>query len=336
MTGLILNKFREIFRISFLIIPIIVLLLSCSTSKDVVTWNVEIKDSEIPITDKCDPKVKLQSIKTPEKPKLLPATELREARVKVIGIPCEEGEKSPEYEIPVDRVKRITYVADPLSPPVQAAVNDLSVIEGCCRVRDGWWFFDKVELRGLLGYRGIEDKVIYPSPSGDVVYKSTFFGFDRGGSSMFTGFEVAGLWNLKFLDETGSFQLGALSGVMPIDESMFFPFGLYGRYTFNQTPSKYSEACNTWYLYGTFGLPFDFNSEAPLVGKKIEFQRYFYGLGLGYDWAINCDFDFSIDLGLRKMNLPLPPYTCCVNISEESKNPFRNSTAILLRFGLTF
>jgi len=336
MLSMIWNNFRRIGRIMILTIPIVVFIISCGTSKDVVTWNVEIKDSEIPITDKCDPKVKLQSIKTAEKPKLLPATELREARVKVIGIPCEDGEKSPEYEIPIDRVRRITYVADPLQPPVQAAVNDLPVIEGCCRIRDGWWFFDKVELRGLVGYRGSEDRVVYPSPTGDIVYESSFFGFDRGGSSLFTGFEAAGLWNLKFLDPTGAFQLGLMSGVMPVDESMFIPLGLYGRYTFNQNPSKYSEACNTWYLYGTLGLPLDFNSEAPLIGNEMEFQRYFYGFGIGYDWAINCDFDLSFDLGIRKMNLPLPRYTCCVNTPDENRNPFRNSTAILFRFGLTF
>ncbi|MFC2131317.1 hypothetical protein ACFLSQ_07770 [Bacteroidota bacterium] len=311
-------------------------MLSCSSSKDVISWNVEIKDSEIPLTDKCDPTVKLQSVKSPEKPKLLPATELREARVRVEGLPCKKGEKAPVYEIPMGRVKRITYVADPLQPPVQANKEDLAVIEGCCRVRDGWWIFDKLELRGFIGYRGSEDSVIYPTPTGYKTYESSFFGFDRGGSSLIAGFEAAGMWNVPFLDEDGLFQLGVMTGLWPMDEALFIPAGLYGRYTFNQAPSKYSEYCNTWYLYGTVGLPLDFETDAPIFGSSSDYQRYFYGLGIGYDWAINCDMDFSIDLGIRNMNLPLPPYTCCESTPEEHRNPFRSSTAVLLRFGLTF
>lgn len=332
------NIFQPIknFRVFLFMLLLSSIIMSCGTSKDVISWNVEIKDSEIPITDKCNPSVKLQSVKSPEKPKLLPATEQMDARVKVIGIPCEEGEKPPVYEIPVNRVKRITYVADPLSPPVQAETSELPVIVGCCRVRDGWLFFDKLEVRGILGYRGGKDSVIYPTPSGNQVYNSSFFGFDRGGSSMFIGLEVAGLWDVPFLDESGALQLGVLSGLWPVDEGLFIPLGLYGRYTFNQNPSKYSEFCDTWYMYGTIGLPLDFETDAPLFGKSSDYQRIFYGFGIGYDWAINCDMDFSVDLGIRRMNLPLPPYTCCVTTPDDSRNPFRSSTAVLLRFGLTF
>ncbi len=327
---------RKLKGIIILFIPLSILFISCSTSKDVVTWNVELKEKELPITDKCDPDKKLQAIKSPEKPKLLPATELREARVKVLGIPCEEGEPSPIYEIPVNRVERITYVADPLQPPIQAEINDLPVIEGCCRVRDGLLFFDKFEIRGYLGYRGADDEVIYPTPTGQEVYKSSFFGFDRGGSSMIIGFELAGLWNIPAIDPNGNFQLGFLTGLAPQDESLFIPVGLYTRYTFNQNPPKYSDNCNTWFVYGTLGLPLDFQTEAPIFGKNMDFQRYFYGLGLGYEWAINCDMDFGLDLGLRVMNLPLPPYTCCSTTPDDERNPFRNSTELLLRFGLTF
>jgi len=319
----------------FLILPIL-LLMSCSTSKDVVSWNVELKEAEIPITDKCDPNIKLQSVRTPEKPKLLPATEQRVARLRVIAIPCQEGEKAPVYDIPVDRVKRITYVADPLQPPVQSSIEELPVIEGCCRVRDGIWFFDKIELKGFIGYRGSEDQVTYPTHDGYEVYESSFFGFDRGGSSLIVGFETMALWNVPFVDPEGAFQLGALSGVWPADESIFIPFGLYGRYTFKQRPSRYSDNCNTWFLYGTLGLPIDFETEAPIFSDNTDYQRYFYGVGIGYDWAYNCDMDISVDLGIRQMNLPLPPCTVCPNIPDDLRNPFRNSTAVLLRFGLIF
>lgn len=311
-------------------------LISCGSSEKVISWNVELKEAELPITDKCNPDQKLTAVKTGDKPNLIPADEDREARVRVMGIPCNQGEEAPLYDIPVSRVKRITYVSDPLLPPQTVAVNDLEPILGCCRVRDGFLFFDKFEIRAAIGYRGVEDSVIYPTPTGQDVYRSSFFGFDRGGSSMVIGFELAGLWNVSFLDKSGKLQLGVLTGLWPADGSLFIPLGLHGRYTFNQNPSKFSENCNSWYVYGNLGLPLDFNSGAPLFGSSWDFQRRFYGLGIGHDWAISCDLDFSIDLGFRHMNLPLPEIICCPTTPDDKRNPFRSSDVLLLRFGLTF
>ncbi len=312
-------------------------LSSCTTTKQqVVTWNVELEESELPLTNKCDPDVKLNSIKSPEKPVFIPETEDRAARIRVKGIPCSENEEPPEYEVPLSRVKRITYVSDPLQPPSEINHEDLPEIEGCCRVRKGLWIFDKFEIRGAVGYRGTEDSVVYPSPGSQEVYKSSFFGFDRGGSSIVLGFELAGLWNVPFIDKSKHFQLGIITGLWPVDASLFIPAGIHGRYTFNQFPGRFSDNCNSWYLYGNFGLPLDFQTEAPLFGSSMDYQRYFYGFGIGHDWAAGCDMDFSIDLGLRGMNLPLPPIECCPTTPEEDRSPFRNSTVLLLRFGITF
>ncbi len=308
---------------------------SCSSSKDVVTWNVELNDAEIPITNRCDPDEKLSSVKSTEKPLLIPETEDRAARVRVVGVPCSDGEDAPIYEIPIARVKRITFVSDPLEPPTQVAKNNLDVLEGCCRIRDGWWVFDKVELRGSLGYRGVEDSVTYPGTP-PTTYNSSFFGFDRGGSSMIVGIEAAGMWDANFIDPEGKFQLGVLTGAWPMDEAVFVPLALHGRYTFNQDPFKFSDDCDTWYFYGDLGLPLDFQTGAPVFGSSMTYQRYFYGLGLGYDWAIDCDMDFSLDLGVRGMNLPLPACEACDGIPDDKKFPYRNSTALLLRFGLTW
>jgi hypothetical protein len=314
----------------------LVLLFSCGSTKEIIEWNVELKDSEIPITDRCDPNKKLQSVKCIDRPLYLPPSEVREARVRALGIPCEPKEDPPIYEIPISRVKRITYVADPLQPPVQAEVKDLEVIQGCCRVRKGLLFFDKLELRGFLGYRGSGDSVVYPTATGQTVYKSDFFGFERGGSSMILGFELVGLWNVPFIDKSNSLQMGIITGVWPMDGSTFIPVGFHTRYTFNQFPAKYGDNCNSWYVYGNVGLPLDFTTKAPVFGKDMDRQRLFYGLGIGHDWAITCGMDFSLDVGFRRQNLPLPPIDCCPSIPDEDRNPFRNSTALLLRFGLTF
>lgn len=317
--------------------PLICLLFSsCGTPQKVITWNVELKETELPITDKCNPDAKLSSIKSGDKPVLIPESEEREARVRVLGMPCFEGEDPPIYEIPINRVKRVTYVSDPLLPPVTLDVSQLDILEGCCRQRTGLLFFDKFEIRGGIGYRGSKDSVIYPTPTGEEIYRSSFINFDRGGSSMIFKFELSGLWNLPFIDRTNRLQAGILTGLWPTDESLFIPVGLNLRYTLNQMPARYADNCNSWYMYATAGLPLDFQTNAPLFGSSSKYQRIFYGLGLGYDIAVTCAMDFSIDLGYRYMNLPLPEIECCTTAPTDKRNPFRSSNSLLLRFGLTF
>jgi hypothetical protein len=86
------------------------------------------------------------------------------------------------------------------------------------------------------------------------------------------------------------------------------------------------------------GLPLDFQTGAPVFGSSMTYQTIFlWSWNLGYDWAIDCDMDFSLDLGVRGMNLPLPACEACDGIPDD-KNAIliRNSTALLLRFGLTW
>ncbi|MBI5323843.1 MAG: hypothetical protein HZB41_00930 [Ignavibacteriae bacterium] len=327
------NKYNFIIGI-VLTVLIVFILSSCSTSKNVITWNVELKDSELPITDKCNPGAKMQSIKSAEKPMIIPPDEEREARVRVLGVPCTAGEDPQTYDVPVSRVKRITYVSDPLEPPSQVEVNELQPLLGCCSERDGFAIFDKFELRGLIGYRGTQKE--YFKPGVTTSFKSSFFGFDEGGSTMITGLEIAGLWDVPFIDKSGKFQLGFITGLWPWDGSLFVPIGLHGRYTFNPHPTASSENCNSWYLYGDIGIPLDFQTKAPLFAGSMDFQRYFYGLGIGYDWAITCNMDLSFDLGFRAMNLPLPPCESCPLTPADERYPYRYSRALLFRFGLTF
>ncbi len=327
---------RNLILILFLCPFICLLISSCGTTQKIITWNVELKETELPITDRCNPEVKLTAIKSGDKPVLIPESEEREARVRVLGMPCFEGEDPPVYDLPISRIKRITYVSDPLLPPVSLDVSELDILEGCCRQRTGFLFFDKFEIRGCIGYRGSKDSVAYPTPTGEEIYRSSFINFDRGGSSMIFKFEISGFWNLPFIDKTNRLQAGILTGLWPTDESFFIPIGLNLRYTLNQMPARFSDNCNSWYMYATAGLPLDFQTNAPLFATNAKYQRIFYGLGIGYDIAITCFMDFSIDLGYRYMNLPLPEILCCPSTPNDQRNPFRSSNSILLRFGLTF
>ena len=335
---LILRKVKgnisNIIKANIAAIAIVLLLSSCGTSKNVITWNVELKDSEIPITDKCNPGTKLQSIKSAEKPMLIPADEETEAKVRVLGVPCSPDADPQSYDVPVSRVKRITYVSDPLEPPSQVEVVELQPLLGCCSERDGFAVFDKFELRGLIGYRGTQEQ--YYKPGATTPFESKFISFDEGGSTIIIGLEISGLWDVPFLDDSRKLQLGFITGLWPWDGSLFVPVGLHGRYTFNPHPKPSSANCNTWYLYGNLGLPLDFQTKAPLFGSSFDFQRYFYGLGIGYDWAIACNMDLSFDLGFRAMNLPLPPCESCPLTPADERYPYRYSRALLFRFGLTF
>jgi len=244
----------------------------------------------------------------------------------VINTVCPNGSTS-FYEIPASNVLEITEKSDPLQPPVPWVADEPCVC--CCRDRNGLWFFDKLELRIMAGYRGKQDTVRYSQPNGEVVsYPPKFINFDRGGSNLVFGFEIAGLWNLS---QSRTFQLGFLTGVWPVDGSIYVPVGAHGRINFNQKPDPWGSNCNAFFFYGDLGLALDFQTGAP-----IDFNRLFWGLGVGYDMAITCGLDFSVDVGFRQMKLPLPPIECCPDVTGSDRFFYRLSKMGVLRFGLTF
>ena len=243
----------------------------------------------------------------------------------ILGPICNDGSET-YYEIPSGNVKKVTTTSNTLSPPTDYICNPCI---NCKRVRSGLWFFDKLELRGMVGYRGDVPSIFYPDIAGGTLYEAKNpLNFDRNGSWMVIGAEIGGLWSVE---KSGAFQIGFLTGIWPIEESLFFPIALRLRYTFNQNPNPFGKTCNTPYVFADVGIPVDTKSKAPIFG-----DRYFWDIGAGYDIAISCSLDFSIDIGIRQMNLPLPPIECCPDIPEEDRIPFRKSTVGFLRFGLTF
>lgn len=291
-------------------------------------WNVALKS---PIYDDCQ-KREIGSIVSDVKPDSIPLGESGKSVVRVMSaVPCADGSYKT-YEIPYSNVLEVTSTSDPLIPPDPWEPDPPCPC--CCAERDGVLFFDKLELRGMIGYRGPQDGISYPEPNGtDTFYEPSTFGTDRGGSDVVYGAEIAGMWSL---DQNDAFQLGFLTGIWPMDGSMFVPVALHGRYTWNQHPNPYGTKCNAWYLFGDLGMPLDFETEAPFIGSFFDRQRYFWGIGFGHDIAISCDLDFSIDLGIRQTNNPLPPLNCCPDVPDEDKNPYRLSTIGFLRLGITF
>lgn len=305
-----------------------------SGGSGVVTYNIELKQVGPDIVDPCNPAERVRSIQTARKPELIPAGELSEPKYRVYAVPCAPNDAPVVYDIPESKVLRITATSDPLQPA--KGVDSMLPPQGCCRDRVGWWIFDKLELRLALHYRGSSDSIFYASATGGTMYRSSTFGIDRGGSSLFAGFEIVGLWNAGWLDRSHRLQLGAMVGAWPVDGSLFIPLTFHPRYTFAQHPVQFSSDCDSWYLFGDIGVPVDFNTGAPLVSSMLVRQRYVIGVGVGYDWAWGCVRDFSIDAGYRRTNLPLPEIECCPQVTGAERYPFRASDALFLRFGITF
>lgn len=329
------------FVVSFLVVPALCTLLllglsSCGSSSrvmgDVQRWNVELSE---PVSNKCAG-TPMFSIPSDIQPYYLPATASREARLIVYAMTDCVREQDKVYELPVSRVKRITYVSDPLQPPkVYAPEDNPPPPDRCCRVRTGALGFDKLELRVMTGFRGRDEETyLHQTAKGKVPYESSFFNTERGGSTMIIGFETAGLWSL---DDKGAFQIGPFLGVWPTDGSVFIPIGIHPRYTLtpNPDPDAFNPSCDTWFLYGDLGLPLDAQSGAPVFGSSMDRQRLYYGVGLGYDWGWGCTKDFSLDVGVRRMNLPLPEIECCPDIPQDQRNAYRASTSVYLRLGIT-
>ncbi|MCS6807560.1 MAG: hypothetical protein RML40_02605 [Bacteroidota bacterium] len=324
---------------------------SCTSQRlqDTARFNVEFTE---PITNvsKCSSKDadSVLSIYAAREPILVPETSLSKAICRILVVsPCEQERLLPTIiEVPASLIKRVSDLSTPLAPPRKLKPLERTAYRSlapCCRERSGVGLFDKLELRLAAGYRGAADSVLYPSNAGTVVYRSSLIGFDRGGSSILGGFEVSGLWSIPEIDTSKHLQAGVIAGILPTDGSTFVPVGGHVRYTFRQRPVDEFDplladyfTCNSVYLFAQAGVPIDWQTGAPYWGGTWQHQRYFWGVGIGYDIALSCGLDFSIDIGVRQMNLPLPAVDCCSTRFGDMRHPFRASTALLLRLGLTF
>jgi hypothetical protein len=326
---------------------------SCASQRtqDVARFNVELA-APIANPAKCSPTDpdSVVSVYAAREPILVKETSLTKAlcRILVVSV-CEQQKLLPTIiELPASIVRSVTDLSTPLAPPKKIKPMERSAYRNlapCCRERVGAVLFDKLELRLTAGYRGVRDSVAYPAAAGSTLYRSSFAGGERGGSSFVAGFEIAGLWSLPQLDPEERLQVGFVAGYMPVDGSAFVPVGAEARYTFRQRPVDEFDPllidffnCNSVYVFAQAGVPVDWQTGAPYLGltRSMQQQRYFWGGGIGYDIALSCGLDLSFDLGVRQMNLPLPAIDCCSGIPNDVRYPFRLSTALMLRLGLTF
>lgn len=278
-------------------------------------WNIELKNDSQSSLIRTTPPTPILSMTSVAKPQLVRSAT---GAIVLLVYPVEGG----QITLDPKRVIRITSLSDPLEPPTIEILPGPDTCcrqcEGCCQY-NGFFIFDKLELRAIVGYRGRDSNSALSSATNE-------------GSSFMVGLEVAGLWSL---DDRGAFQLGPMIGIWPVDGSIFFPISIHPRYTFLPEVGADSGG-SRWFIYGDVGIPIDFQTEAPVPGSTFKRQRLFYGVGIGIDCIWNC---LSIDLGIRQMHLPLPlpsdPNLICQNCPPDQRNIYRLSTLLYLRLGIT-
>jgi hypothetical protein len=184
-------------------------------------------------------------------------------------------------------------------------------------------------------WRGEQSSVFYPTASGGKLYEPKVFNFERGGTNITIGGEVALLWDvLSWNGKRDVLHLGILGGVWPVDGSVFVPLSFHPRVTFNNVPDPYGCSCNAWYIFGDAGFVNFDNTKAKYT--PLFDMRFFCGLGIGYEWALGRDVDFAVDAGYRLIHTPLPPIECCPSIPEGDRQPIRKTHNLFLRVGVTF
>lgn len=310
-------------------------------------WNVELNDNSY-IIYKYGSNEKFRSIETDVEPTVIATSDGNKLLIIEVNQYTEnsfkEGDeiKYHEHLVPIETIKRITNLSNPLELPIDIIPSDECF---CCeRKRDGLWWFDKVELRGLFGYRKTGDGIFYPDQG--VFYEKESFGTGVGGSDYTFGLEAAFLWDASnwFVfdkltkDTRDKFHAGLMTGLWPVDGSLFIPLSFHLRYTFdNLDLPKYND-CDAWYIFADIGVPISLNGNPVYCFEcegKDNFDNkmaYFYDFGIGYDWWLTKDVDFSLDFVYRNMNLPLNPIIC----DGDDRYPFRNTHNFSLRFGLTY
>ena len=252
-------------------------------------------------------------------------------------VPCSH-ERSVTYKVAQSEVRELTYSADTKTPTVPVDAPEACI--HCSRERRAFSWLHKIEVRAMGAYRGTQSPVFYPDASGGITYQPKTFGFDRGGTKIAVGGELALLWDVVELSRNSDIQLGVMGGVWPVDGSTFLPLSFHPRITFNNHPDRYADICTKsgWcdavYLFGDVGWVNLGNS--PAYYAELTKRRFFYGIGIGYEMALGRDVDLALDAGYRFIHTPLPPLECCPDVPGPEREPIRETHNFFMRLGLTF
>ncbi|MBP7507142.1 MAG: hypothetical protein KA807_04920 [Prolixibacteraceae bacterium] len=238
-------------------------------------------------------------------------------------------------------VKKITVTSDADIYPVAFTLKklkDLTNLNLCKRSRNDF----KIEARAMFGFRSFKESSYQPLP-GDVPMEKELFGFGEGGTMITTGFEAAFLPSIFTVNDKHRFHLGAMTGYWPVDGGHFIPLAIHPRFTFNDITNPLFGNCNALYLFGDLGTAYDVSSEFKKFWSD-KLNASFWDLGAGIDFWVTKGMDISLDLGYRRMTLPLsslednPEWAECAESHNipYSSYPGRRTGQFFIRLGVTF
>jgi len=228
-------------------------------------------------------------------------------------------------------VKAVYSISDPLRPPVEIAWDALQgpkpmPPDACdCGGHIRAAGFHLLDAKVGLSVRG-KSTYTQVTPTGPVTQNSVFFNpFNKGSTILDVEAGAAIGWRVNHWD------LGFQVEVIPTDGFFFFPTSLHARYYFE-------DDCCTWNLFVNAGIPFDFQTGAPIFITPLfdRRQRRYFSAGIGKIWPLADSHDLAIDLGYRYMVIPLEQIDCCPSIEFQNRFPARESQSLFFQIGYAF
>ena len=229
-------------------------------------------------------------------------------------------------------VARVTY----LSTPLEAAKDvpwDSIPIQPCqdcfCSLLEGESTF--FEAHGGATFRGSAQYTIETIGGPQSLTTQSFGSTSEQGTVGAFQADAAYGWRWT------RWRFGAMLGILPSDGSLFIPVAVHGAYDleteiFGMCPNLFANA----------GIPFDFRTHAPIFFSDFRRTRKFLSGGIGFEHrmsassASHSQWNWSLNLGVEYLTVPLSFVDCCPGIPNEDHYPVRSIFSTLIAFGISF
>jgi hypothetical protein len=223
-------------------------------------------------------------------------------------------------------ISRVTY----LSTPIEIAHEipwDSIPIELCpdcfCSLLEGGSTF--FEAHAGATFRGSAQYTIQTATGPEVL---TTQGFGSTGESGTVG---ALQCDASYGWRWTRWRFGGMIGIIPSDGSLFFPVAVHGAYDLEV---DILGLCPN--LFANVGIPFDFKTHAPIFFSEFRRTRKFASGGIGFERRASRNWNWSLDIGMEYLTVPLSFVNCCPGIPEEDHYPVRSILSMMIALGVSF
>ena len=251
-----------------------------------------------------------------------------------VGLPSSSPTKGTgEHHLYRGReVVRITYLSTPLETTREIPWDSIP-IEPCqdcfCSLLEGESTF--FEAHGGATFRGNGQYTIQTVGGPQTLTTHGFGSMSEEGTVGALQGDASYGWRWT------KWRVGGMLGLLPSDGSLFIPLAAHGAYDLG---TEILGMCPN--LFANIGIPFDFRTHAPIFFSDFRRTRKFLSGGIGFERRISFGDDrssrwnWSLDLGVEYLTLPLSYVNCCPGIPNEDHYPVRSIFSTLLAFGVSF